>query len=60
MKPFMKFQCDVCGWIYDEQDGSPDNGIEPGTKFVDLPEETFCCPLCKAGKDRFGNISKYR
>ena len=60
MKPFMKFRCDVCGWVYDEQDGDSTLGIEPGTKFVDLNEEEFKCPLCFVGKDRFSNISKYR
>ena len=33
----MKYVCDVCGWEYDEELGDPDNGIEPGTKFEDLP-----------------------
>lgn len=48
----MKYVCDVCGWIYDEEEGAPDLGIEPGTKFSDLPED-FECPLCGAGKDQF-------
>ena len=33
-----KYVCDVCGYIYEEALGDPDNGIEPGTKFEDLPE----------------------
>ena len=33
----MKYVCDVCGWEYDEELGDPDNGIEPGTSFEDLP-----------------------
>jgi len=60
MKPFMKFRCDVCGWVYDEQDGDAALGVKPGTKFVDLNEEEFKCPLCTAGKDNFSNLSKYR
>ena len=32
-----KYVCDVCGWEYDEALGDPDNGIEPGTRFADLP-----------------------
>ena len=48
----MKYVCDVCGWEYDEEAGSPENGIEPGTKFADLPED-FECPLCGVGKDQF-------
>ena len=45
-----KYVCDVCGWVYDEELGDPDNGIAPGTKFEDLPED-FECPLCGVGKD---------
>ena len=48
----MKYVCDVCGSEYDEELGYPDNGIEPGTKFEDLPEN-FECPLCGVGKDNF-------
>ena len=47
-----KYVCDVCGWIYEEALGDPDNGIAPGTKFEDLPED-FECPLCSVGKDNF-------
>ena len=48
----MKYGCDLCGWIYDETVGDPDNGISPGTKFADLPDD-FVCPLCGVGKDQF-------
>ena len=48
----MKYACDVCGWVYDEAEGLPEQGIEPGTKFEDLPED-FECPLCGVGKDSF-------
>ena len=48
----MKYICDVCGWEYDEEVGSPEHVIEPGTKFEDLPED-FECPLCGVGKDAF-------
>ena len=47
-----KYVCDVCGWVYDEALGDPDNGIAPGTKFEDLPDE-FVCPLCGVDKDNF-------
>ena len=47
-----KYECDACGWVYDEEAGDPDNGIAPGTKFEDLPED-FECPLCFVGKDNF-------
>ena len=48
----MKYVCDVCGWIYDEEDGYTEGGIEPGTKWDDLPDD-FVCPLCGVGKDSF-------
>ena len=48
----MKYVCDVCGYEYDEALGDPENGIAPGTKFEDLPED-FACPLCGVGKDMF-------
>lgn len=47
-----KYVCPVCGWIYDEAKGDPDNGIAPGTKFEDLPAD-YVCPVCGAGKDEF-------
>ncbi|MBQ4447532.1 MAG: rubredoxin [Clostridia bacterium] len=48
----MKYVCEACGWVYDEELGDPENGIAPGTKFEDLPED-FACPLCGVGKDMF-------
>mgnify|MGYP003235616392 CR=1 FL=1 len=39
-----KYVCDVCGYVYDEAAGDPDNGIAPGTRWEDLPED-FLCPL---------------
>ena len=47
-----KYVCDLCGWVYDEAAGDPENGIAPGTKFEELPVD-FECPLCGAGKDSF-------
>ena len=47
-----KHVCDVCGYIYDPEVGDPDQDIEPGTPFEDLPEE-WECPLCGVGKDQF-------
>ncbi len=47
-----KFVCDVCGYIYDEENGDPDNNIAPGTKFADLPED-WVCSVCGVGKDQF-------
>ncbi len=48
----MKYVCNVCGWVYDEEIGDPDNGIAAGTEFDALPED-FVCPLCGVGKEDF-------
>ena len=47
-----KYVCTVCGWEYDETVGDPDNGIEAGTPFEELPED-FVCPLCGVGIELF-------
>jgi rubredoxin len=47
-----KYVCDVCGWVYDPAEGYPDEGIEPGTPFEELPDD-FVCPQCGAGIDDF-------
>ena len=50
-----KYVCDVCGYIYDEATGDPDNGSEAGTKWEDVPDD-FLCPLCGVGKDQFSEV----
>ena len=47
----MKYVC-PCGYEYDPALGDPDNGIEPGTAWEDLPED-FVCPVCGLDKDAF-------
>ena len=41
-----------CGYIYDEALGDPENGVEPGTAFEDVPED-WVCPVCGLPKDVF-------
>lgn len=53
----MKYVCDLCGWEYDEELGYPENGIEAGTKFEDLPDD-FTCPLCGVDKDNFSEVNE--
>ncbi len=48
----MKYVCEICGWTYDEAEGYPEEGIEAGTTFDELPDD-FVCPLCGVGKDNF-------
>lgn len=47
-----KWECTVCGYIYDPDVGDPDYGVDPGTAFEDLPDD-WVCPECGAGKDLF-------
>ena len=47
-----KYECTVCGNIYDPEEGDPDNGIEAGTAFKDLPDD-WVCPICGATKEQF-------
>ncbi|NLL92362.1 MAG: rubredoxin [Ruminococcaceae bacterium] len=51
----MKYECTLCGYIYDVVYGDPDNGVEPGTSFEDVPD-SWVCPLCGATKDFFNKI----
>ncbi len=37
-----KYVCDLCGYIYDPEDGDPDNGVAAGTAFEDVPEDWVC------------------
>lgn len=48
----MKYQCDVCGYVYDEAVGEQENGIAPGTTWEDLPGD-YICPVCQMGKEFF-------
>ena len=50
-----KWQCTVCGYIYNPEKGDHDHGIKPGTSFEDLPEG-WVCPNCGVPKDMFEKI----
>lgn len=50
-----KYECNLCGYVYDPAEGDPDNGIAPGTAFEDLPDD-WVCPLCGAGKEDFSPL----
>ncbi|MDO8869507.1 MAG: rubredoxin [Methanobacteriaceae archaeon] len=51
----MNYRCIICAYIYDPKNGDPENGIEPGTSFEDLPDD-WVCPLCFVGKEQFEAI----
>jgi rubredoxin len=54
--PFMdKWECLVCGYVYDPAVGDPDSGIPAGTPFEDLPDD-WVCPECGAEKDMFEKL----
>lgn len=44
--------CNVCGYIYNPEEGDPDSGIAPGTPFESIPND-WVCPVCGVGKDDF-------
>ena len=52
MSEYRKYECTVCGHIYDEAAGDPDSGIEPGILWEDLPDD-WRCPECGVGKSDF-------
>jgi rubredoxin len=52
---FKHYMCVICGYIYHEEEGCPDHGIAPGTKWEDIPED-WECPDCGACKDDFEMI----
>ena len=54
-KKMDKYVCKICGYIYDTEKGDPDGGIEPGTKFEDIPDD-WVCPVCGAGKNDFEKV----
>lgn len=47
-----KYECVLCGWIYDPAVGDPDNGVAPGTPFSEVDND-WVCPECGAGKEEF-------
>ena len=51
------YQCRHCGTVYDEEVGEPDNNIQRGTPFSDLPE-SYLCPLCESVKFEFIPVQK--
>jgi rubredoxin len=51
----MKYECSVCGYIYDPAVGDPDGGIAPGTPFEKIPDN-WVCPNCGASKDMFEKV----
>jgi len=56
VKPKMaKYECTVCGYVYDPEQGDPDSDIAPGTPFEELPDD-WECPVCGAPKSDFEKV----
>ena len=49
---YKKYMCLLCGYMYNEADGWPEDGIAPGTRWEDVPPN-WCCPDCGATKGDF-------
>lgn len=54
---YRKYECVICGFIYDEALGLPEDGFPPGTRFEDLPED-WECPDCGISKADFDPIEE--
>ena len=52
-----KYECSVCGYVYDPEKGDPEGSIAPGTPFEELPED-WQCPVCGASKDEFQKLEE--
>jgi rubredoxin len=50
-----KWECMVCGYVYDPAVGDPDSEIPPGTPFENLPDD-WVCPDCGVGKEEFEKV----
>lgn len=49
---YKKYICIICGFIYSEEEGWPEEDIAPGTLWDDVPTDWYC-PDCGAGKEDF-------
>jgi rubredoxin len=52
---FKQWICIICGWVYDEAAGLPEDGIPPGTRWEDIPDD-WRCPECDVGKEDFAMV----
>lgn len=50
-----QWECQICGFIYDEELGLPEEGVPAGTRWEDIPDD-WCCPDCDAGKHDFAMV----
>lgn len=55
MTELAKYQCNVCGYVYDPEVGDSTQSVEPGTPFEELPDD-WTCPECGAAKEEFSKL----
>jgi rubredoxin len=52
---YKSWVCLICGWIYNEEEGLPEDGIAAGTRFAEIPDD-WRCPLCDVSKSEFAVV----
>lgn len=52
LNEYKTYMCVICGWIYYEEKGAPEVGLQPGTRWEDIPLN-WSCPECGASKEDF-------
>lgn len=59
LEAWREYLCKACGYIYNEHDGDVDSGLQPGTRFEDIPEDWYC-PICGVSKADFVLVEEGR
>lgn len=54
-RAYRKFECQICGHVFDEAEGDPEGGIAPGTRWEDIPDD-WECPNCHMRKVDFAEL----
>jgi rubredoxin len=53
---YKTWMCLICGWIYDEAEGLPEEGIAAGTRWEQVPMN-WTSPECGARKEDFEMVA---
>ena len=54
-EPYKVWQCRTCGHLYEEALGDPTEGLAPGTRWADVPDD-WICPSCGTAKVDFDMV----
>ncbi|MCC6917690.1 MAG: rubredoxin [Alphaproteobacteria bacterium] len=54
-EPYRFWQCRTCGYLYSEEAGDPMEGLAPGTRWRDIPDD-WICPMCGTPKAEFDMV----